>query len=265
MNILLVTVIFASSLACILGVALGVFRKIFHVETDVLVGLIRETLPGANCGACGFPGCDGFAAACAAKETPPDKCTVSSAEDTKKRAALVGGSAEIKPVIAVAACQGSTEFAALKGRYTGVPNCRGAKISLNGLKVCAWGCIGFGDCIASCRFGALSMGQNGIPVIDPSKCKGCKMCLSACPQAIIRLVNAGDHGAFAFCNNRNAIKPAVRKACKIGCIKCEACVKKCPVQAIRMDNGIPQIDYNKCTSCGECVEKCPQKVLKLMA
>lgn len=84
MNIILLTAIFAALLALVLGILLGIFRKVFHVETDVLVGLIRETLPGANCGACGFPGCDGFAAAVAASEAAPDKCTVSDAESTKK-------------------------------------------------------------------------------------------------------------------------------------------------------------------------------------
>ena len=263
MNTILITAVFAAGLALVLGILLCVFRSVFHVETDVLIGVIRETLPGANCGACGFPGCDGFAAACAAKEADPAKCTVSDAANTKKRAELLGGSADVKPVVAVVGCQGSPEYAVYKGVYTGLKNCRGAKIVPNGVKVCAWGCIGFGDCVEVCAFGALSMGPNGLPIIDRAKCKGCKRCILECPQGIIRLIGAEEKGAFAFCNNRNPIKPAVRKACKIGCIKCEACVKKCPVQAITMEYSIPKIDYSKCTSCGECVEKCPQKVLGL--
>jgi Na+-translocating ferredoxin:NAD+ oxidoreductase RNF subunit RnfB len=264
MNIILLTAIFAAVLALILGVLLGIFRKVFNVETDVLVGLIRETLPGANCGACGFPGCDGFAAAVASSEAAPDKCTVSDAESTKKRAALVGGSADIRPVVAVAACQGSAEFAPSKGLYTGLQSCRGAKISSGGTKLCAWGCMGFGDCVKVCKFGALEMGANGIPVIDPDKCKGCKVCVSECPQGIIRVVDKGQTGAFAFCNNRNTIKPMVKKTCKTGCGKCTACVKKCPEQAITLEYGIPAIDYSKCNSCGTCVEVCPQKVMRLL-
>jgi Na+-translocating ferredoxin:NAD+ oxidoreductase RNF subunit RnfB len=264
MNIILVTTIFAAVLSLALGILLGIFRKIFNVETDVLISLIRDTLPGANCGACGFAGCDGFAAAVAASETTPDKCPVSDTESTKKRAALVGGNADIKPVVAVAACQGTKENALPKGIYTGLQTCRGAKISSGGTKLCSWGCMGFGDCVKVCKFGALSMGANGIPVIDDDKCRGCKVCVSECPQGIIRLIPQGQKGVFAFCNNHNTIKPMVKKTCKIGCGKCGVCVKKCPTEAVVLENGIPSIDYSKCNSCGTCVEACPQKVLRLL-
>ncbi|MDR2659032.1 MAG: RnfABCDGE type electron transport complex subunit B [Spirochaetaceae bacterium] len=264
MNIVLVTIIFAAALAFILSVLLAIFRKVFNVKTDVLVSLIRDTLPGANCGACGFPGCDGFATAVADHEAAPDKCTVSSAEETKKRAELVGGKADIKPVVAVVACRGTKETALPKGIYTGLETCRGAKIGSGGTKLCAWGCMGFGDCVNACKFGALSMGADGIPVVDFSKCKGCKVCAGECPQGIIRLIPKEEKGAFAFCNNRNTIKAMVKKTCKAGCIKCGACAKKCPSQAITIENGIPNIDYSKCNSCGTCVEACPQKSLLLI-
>jgi Na+-translocating ferredoxin:NAD+ oxidoreductase RNF subunit RnfB len=258
------TTVFASALALVLGVLLGIFRKVFHVETDVLVSVIRETLPGANCGACGFPGCDGFAAAVAAKEAAPDKCTVSDAESSKKRAALVGGSADTRALVAVVACQGLRELAPVKGTYTGLATCRGAKIGSGGTKLCAWGCMGFGDCVGTCKFGALSMGTDGIPKIDADKCKGCGLCAAECPQGIIRLVDKGRKGAFAFCNNRNTIKPMVKKTCKTGCGKCGVCVKKCPAEAVSLENGLPVIDYGKCNSCGTCVDICPQKVLRLL-
>ncbi|MDR0408795.1 MAG: RnfABCDGE type electron transport complex subunit B [Spirochaetaceae bacterium] len=264
MNIILVTAIFAAALALVLGILLGIFRKVFNVKTDVFIGLIRETLPGANCGACGFAGCDGFAAAVAAHEAAPDRCTVSDAESSKKRAELMGETADIKPVVAVAACQGDRATAPLKGIYTGFQNCRGAKIGSGGTKLCAWGCMGFGDCVKVCKFDALSMGANGIPVIDDDKCKGCKMCVSECPQGLIRLVSKGQKGVFALCNNRNTIKPMVKKTCKAGCIKCGVCVKKCPSQALALENGLPVIDYGKCNSCGTCVEACPQKVFHLL-
>jgi Na+-translocating ferredoxin:NAD+ oxidoreductase RNF subunit RnfB len=264
MSIIVSTAIFAAVLALILGVLLGIFRKVFHVETDVLIAVIRETLPGANCGACGFPGCDGYASAVAAKETTPDKCTVSDAESNKKRAEIVGGSANTKVYIAVAACQGSKELALDKGVYTGLQTCRGAKIASNGTKSCSWGCMGFGDCVAACKFGALYIGENGIPVIDQAACKGCKVCVGECPQGLIRVVEKGQKGSFAYCNNRNSIKPMVKKTCKTGCGKCGACVKKCPEQAIVIENGIPTVDYSKCKSCGTCVDACPQHVLHLL-
>ncbi|GHT50390.1 hypothetical protein FACS1894102_5880 [Spirochaetia bacterium] len=125
--------------------------------------------------------------------------------------------------------------------------------------------MGFGDCVEVCKFGALRIGENGIPIVDENACKGCKVCVNECPQGIIRIVEKGTKGSFAVCNNRNTKKAQVRKDCKTGCGKCGACAKACPNGALEMSNGLPVIDYAKCQSCGTCVEKCPQKVLVLRA
>jgi RnfABCDGE-type electron transport complex B subunit len=264
MNIVIVTAIFAASLAFALGIALGVFRKVFYVKTDALIGLIRETLPGANCGACGFPGCDGFAAAVAAQTAAPNKCTVSSAADTKRRGELIGVDATSAAKVATLACQGSVDCAKPKGVYTGVQSCRGAKISTGGTKLCSWGCLGFGDCVKVCPFGAIAIGSNGLPVINREKCTGCGKCSAECPQSLLKQVLREQKGAIALCSNRNTVKPMVRKTCAVGCIKCGACAKKCPSEAIALEGGIPVVDYGKCTSCGECLSSCPSKVFVIL-
>ena len=62
-------VIYAVAVLFIMGIVfailLGVAAKVFAVEVDERIPLVRECLPGANCGGCGFPGCDGLAAAIA--------------------------------------------------------------------------------------------------------------------------------------------------------------------------------------------------------
>jgi Na+-translocating ferredoxin:NAD+ oxidoreductase RNF subunit RnfB len=265
MNIILITALFAAALALILGIALGFFREFFAVEEDPLVGLVRAALPGANCGACGFPGCDGYAAAVAAKTAGTGSCSVGGKPVAEKIAALLGtDAADVVPAVAVLACQGSKDHAPQKGDYAGVQTCRGAKLSAGGTKLCAWGCLGFGDCTAVCQFGALSMGADGLPRIDRAKCTDCKVCVAECPQQLLREVPKDRQGAMARCSNRNPVKAMVMKTCKVGCIKCELCVKNCPAKCITMDNGIPVVDYGKCTSCGTCVAKCPTKVLKLL-
>ncbi|MDR2786159.1 MAG: RnfABCDGE type electron transport complex subunit B [Treponema sp.] len=265
MATVLITAAFAALLALILGIALGFFREFFAVEQDPLAGLIREALPGANCGACGFPGCDGYARAAASRQAGPGACSVGGKAVAEKIAALLGTDAgAVKPVIMVLACQGSGEHAPLKGEYTGIPTCRGAKLSAGGTKLCAWGCLGFGDCVAVCKFGALSMGENGLPRIDREKCTGCKICAAECPQQLLRETPKDLDGPMTRCSNRNPVKSMVIKTCKKGCIKCELCVKNCPGQCIVMDNGIPKIDYSKCVACGICAEKCPTKVIKLL-
>jgi Na+-translocating ferredoxin:NAD+ oxidoreductase RNF subunit RnfB len=265
MNIILITAVFAAALAFVLGLALGFFREFFKVEEDPLKGLIREVLPGANCGACGFPGCDGYAGAAAAGRAEPNRCTVGGKDVAEKVAALLGvASGAVSPVVSVLACQGSRDHAPQKGDYRGLQTCRGAKLSTGGTKRCVWGCLGFGDCLKVCQFGALSMGEDGLPRVDYGRCTGCKVCVAECPQGLLRTVPKDRQGALALCSNRNPLRAMVKKTCKAGCIKCELCVKNCPEKCVTMDRGVPVVDYAKCTSCGTCVSKCPSKVLALI-
>ena len=264
MNIVLVTALFALVLAFILGLTLGFFKQFFAVEEDPLIGQLREILPGANCGACGFPGCDGYAAAVAGKSAGINSCSVGGQAVAEKLAALAGGDANVKPVVAFIACGGTRDRSLLKGEYSGVKSCRAAKISTGSIKRCSWGCQGFGDCVSVCKFGALSMGEGRVPIVDTNKCTGCKACMAECPQHIIHAVPADLKGARPLCSNLNVNKAMVARNCKAGCIKCELCVKNCPEQCIKMVNGIPVIDYSKCTSCGVCVNVCPPKTMKLI-
>jgi len=263
MNTIIITGLFALVLAFALGLTLGFFKKIFAVEVDPLISKVREILPGANCGACGFPGCDGFASAVAAKTAEISGCTVGGKPVAEKLAALVGGDVVIQPVIAVLACRGAHDKAKAKGEYIGVKSCRAVKIATGSIKRCAWGCQGFGDCVKVCKFDALKMGKDGLPHVDINKCTGCRVCMGECPQHILWAVPRDIKGARPLCSNLNVNKAMVAKNCKAGCIKCELCVKNCPEKCIQMVNGIPVVDYSKCTACGVCVSKCPIKVMSL--
>jgi Na+-translocating ferredoxin:NAD+ oxidoreductase RNF subunit RnfB len=264
MSIILITALFSLILAFVLGTALGFFKEFFAVPQDPLAGQIREVLPGANCGACGFPGCDNYAAAIASGAAGINNCSVGGTAVAEKLSAIMGVSASVVPVVTVLACQGSKTHAPLKGTYTGLQTCRGAKLSAGGTKLCSWGCLGFGDCTLVCQFGALGMGEDGLPKVDYAKCTGCKVCVGECPQGLLREIPKNQRGAQALCSNRNPIKSMVMKTCKIGCIKCELCVKNCPQQCITMQNAVPVVNYALCTSCGTCVTKCPTKVLKIL-
>ena len=263
MSIVLISALFAFALALVLGLALGFFREFFAVAEDPLVGQIRAVLPGANCGACGFPGCDGYAAAVAKRAAPANGCTVGGAAVTAQVAALTGVETEaLTPQVAVLACQGTPERSPLKGVYTGVPTCRAAKLSTGGTKLCSWACLGFGDCLKVCQFGALSLGDNGLPRIDPAHCTGCRACVAECPQALLQVIPISRAAPLTRCSNRNPLKAMVLKTCKAGCIKCELCVRVCPQHCITLDRGIPVINTANCVACGLCVAKCPTKALQ---
>ncbi|MDR0601797.1 MAG: RnfABCDGE type electron transport complex subunit B [Treponema sp.] len=262
--IVAITAVFAFALAFVLGSALGFFRDFFAVPHDPLVDEIRNALPGANCGACGFPGCDAYAAAVAGGKTGITGCSAGGQKTAEALSALMGVSGTVIPTVSFPGCQGSVAHTLKKGTYTGIETCRGAKISAGGTKLCVFGCLGFGDCVKVCKFGALSMGENGLPCFDHSKCTGCKLCTSECPQQIIRNLPRNMHGAMVLCSNRSSVRAGIIKACKIACIKCGLCVKNCPQQCIIMENNLPRVDYATCTSCGTCAEKCPTKAFKIL-
>jgi len=264
MSILIITSIFATLLAFALGTALGFFKDFFAVKEDPLIAKIREVLPGANCGACGFPGCDNYASAVASGGAPGTACTVGGPSVAAKIAAITGkAGGEVVQTVAVLACQGSSLHTPLKGTYTGIKTCRGAKLS-GGTKLCSWGCLGFGDCVNVCKFGALSMSENRLPKVNYAKCTGCGLCASECPQGLFQNIPINKKGAIVLCSNKNLVKAAVAKSCKISCRKCGLCVKNCPKQCITLDALIPTVDYGKCDSCGTCAEKCPTKVFKII-
>lgn len=264
MNTILNTVLCAVVIAFVLGVLLGLFKKIFHVDTDPKVEKVREALSGANCGGCGLAGCDAFAGAVVKGDAPVNGCVAGGSSCATKIAEILGAAGvEVKPQIAVLACQGSKDCAADKGEYIGIKTCKAANLVMNGTKKCAFGCIGFGDCVAACPFDAIKMGENGLPVFDKSKCVGCGKCRSACPKRLISILDADTKGPIALCSSHSDNKPQIKKDCSKGCFKCGMCARKCPAQAIDVTSGIPKIDYSKCTSCGECINACPDKVLTL--
>lgn len=265
MQMIILTLIVSLILSLAIGFLLGFFKKLFYVAPNETVAKIREVLPGANCGACGFPGCDGFAAAVASGNAPVNGCTVGAGPVAEKVGAIMGvsgGAAD--PKVAVLLCQGSHDVCKNKAGYVGVQTCKAAKISVNGLKECDWGCIGLGDCEQACPFDAIHVKEDGLPHVDYAKCTGCAVCVAACPQHILTTVRAAQKGSIALCSCRNPKKAVIMKNCKTGCIKCMKCEKKCPTGAIKVINGIPEVNYELCNSCGICVEGCPTKVLMLL-
>lgn len=263
MNTILTSAIVALVLAFLLGLLLGGFKKLFHVDVDPKVTEIREALPGANCGACGYPGCDGFAVAVAMGEAPVTGCTVGAGPVAKRLGEIMGVSASAEKKVALLLCQGTKDVCKDKAGYVGVKTCLAAKISVNGTKQCDWGCIGLGDCQVVCPFDAIHVLEDGLPHVDEEKCTGCGICVANCPQKILTLIPQSRKGSIALCSCRGTNRAAIMKSCKRSCIKCLKCEKACPNGACVVTDGIPKIDYSLCESCGKCVEVCPNKVLIL--
>ncbi|MDE6026043.1 MAG: RnfABCDGE type electron transport complex subunit B [Lachnospiraceae bacterium] len=241
------------------GVLLGVASEKFKVDVDEKEIQIRELLPGNNCGGCGYPGCDGLAAAIAKGEAAPSGCPVGGEQVAASIAAIVGGDVNSVKLVANVKCAGNCEKAKDSYEYVGPKDCKFASNAPGGgAKACAYGCLGYGSCKAVCQFGAIEI-VNGIAVIDKDKCKACGMCVAECPRHIIEMIPY-EAEAIVECNSKDFGKD-VKASCQAGCIGCGICQKNCPESAITIENHLAVIHYDKCTGCGTCKEKCPVKII----
>jgi electron transport complex protein RnfB len=248
--------LFLAMLAGLLSVVLVVVSKKFAVEENPLVGAIDEILPQYNCGACGFPGCAGFAQHLVSNRDPNALCIPGGQDLAKQIAAMLGmEAAQAEPVVAHVFCQGRDGVAINEGRYVGLQDCIAADMVTSATKVCPRGCLGLGSCLRACDFGAIVI-EDGIARIIEEKCVACKKCVGACPRTIIRMVPSGEKVAVE-CNTRDK-GATVKKYCQVGCIACQKCVKTCPEGAIALVGGVITIDHGQCTLCGSCIPVCPQ-------
>jgi electron transport complex protein RnfB len=244
-----------TALGILFGAGLAWAGKVFAVQKDPLVESVREALPGANCGACGFPGCDGLAAAIASGEAKPNACPVGGAASATAIAQILGVEAEIHvPMVATVICQGADGICKAKYRYEGMRDCRGAALASGGYKACRYACLGLGSCERNCPFGAISM-HDGSAAIDRAKCTGGKTCVAVCPMHVLRM-EPRDRIVAVKCRASEKGK-AVRDACLAGCIACGRCARVCPHGAVVLNDNLPAIDYEKCVQCMECAKACP--------
>lgn len=261
MNTTVVSLISMGAMGGLFALGLSVASKIFAVESDPRVDAIEEVLPGANCGACGFAGCRAFAEGVASGEAPVNGCPVGGAKVAEMVAEIVGVQSDgPKRKVAQVLCKGGHAEAKTRGEYDGPKDCRLAHTTQGGQKICSYGCLGYGTCVAACPFDAMAMDDNGLPVVFEDKCTGCGLCVQACPRDIIVLVEE-EQGVHIRCRSQLTGR-FVRPACTVGCIACRRCVRICPTEAIYMENNLAHIDYDKCTNCQECVAVCPMNTIE---
>ncbi len=244
-------------LGLLFGLLLSMAARIFAVKVDPRVDRVKELLPGANCGACGYAGCVNFAEAYVEGRTSANGCIPAGKETSKAIAAILGQEVtESEPVIATVFCIGDNTKAADRFIYDGIEDCAVAGRFNDGFKACRYGCLGLGNCVRACPFDAVKMGSHGLPVVDQEACTGCGLCVNACPRNLIKTLPRSDQGHLVLCSSQDRGK-SVSRACSVGCIACKACIKACPQEAIEMDDKLAVIDLDKCDDCGECVAACP--------
>jgi electron transport complex protein RnfB len=241
---MLSAIIALSALALVASFGLAIAARIFAVETDPRIEKVEEALPGVNCGACGFPGCNGLAKAIVEGKIDVPDCPVGGENTAKAVAEIMGLSftGGVEKMVAMVNCKGDDEVASKRFYYNGVSDCTSAALIFGGDKSCSYGCLGLGTCAGACPFGAIEMLQSGLALVDPEKCTGCTKCVSSCPKGIIKMVPAS-RTVHILCSSHDKGGVA-RKACKTACIGCQKCVKAVPEGGILMDNFLAVINYD---------------------
>lgn len=244
----------------LLGLFLGFAGKKFNVEVDERELMIRDELPGNNCGGCGYAGCDALAKAIALGDAEVGACPVGGAPVAAKIGEIMGKAAgDSKRMTAFVKCAGTCEKVSNDYDYCGAQDCEMlAFVPGGGPKSCNHGCLGFGTCVKVCPFDAIAI-VDGIAVVDKESCKACGKCIAHCPKHLIELVPY-EAKHLVKCSSRDKGKITMQ-SCKAGCIGCKKCEKECPAGAITVTDNVAHIDYEKCTGCGICAEKCPVKII----
>ena len=247
------------------GIILGFASKKYSVKVDETAGKIRKCLPGANCGGCGYSGCDAYAKAVFEGKAKLNLCVPGGKNVSDAIGNVLGKKVKNTQVkkVAFVKCQGICERTKNKSEYYGIRDCIDAYLTPgHGSKACSFGCTGYGTCVKACKFDAIHI-EHGIAVVDESKCTGCGECAAACPKKIIDMMTE-KRTVRLTCASQNK-GGDVKNNCAYGCISCGLCMRSCPAHAIKMDSNLPVIDYSicyGCDTCGTCVDKCPTKAMK---
>jgi len=258
---IIITVISLGLLALFAAVILYFIAQKFKIFEDPRIDEVLAALPAANCGGCGFAGCRNFAEALVKAETFEGlNCPVGGASVMGEAAKILGKVAPVvDPLVAVLKCNGTPESRPRTSVYNGVPDCRISHNLYIGETDCSYGCLGKGDCVRACAFGAMYMNnETELPVIIDDKCVSCGACVKACPRNLIELRKKAkkDRKIYVACSNCDKGGPA-RRACKVACIACTKCVKVCKFDAITIENNLAYINAFKCTFCRKCIPECP--------
>jgi len=189
---MITAIVIMSVVGSVCGLMLSIASKVFHVDEDPRIELVEDALAGANCGGCGFAGCSAAAVAVVEGKAQPNVCVVGGPETTMAVSAIMGLDAGVaEPATACNPCSGG-ERAPVKYLYQGAESCRAQTLLYGGQRQCDIGCLGFGDCVRACPFGALEMGPEGYPVVNEDKCVGCGVCARTCPKGILKVKTASE-------------------------------------------------------------------------
>lgn len=266
MQSVLLTIALVAAIGLVGATILVLASRALAVENDQRLSYVRSLLPGLNCGACGHPGCEAYAKAVLAG-APCNRCNPGGARVATELGSYLGADVQAPSVHkAVVACHGACDRLDATRTYQGARSCRVFSTMTHSSKACTFGCLGLGDCVAACPFGALSVNESHVAVVDPARCTGCGLCTTICPRGLISLQERAlaDDPAFVLCRSTMRGRQA-KEVCSHACIGCGKCAKACPAGCITVEHNLATIDVSRCTGCHACMEVCPADVIHALS
>lgn len=259
MTDILIAIIVVTAIGLVAGVVLALASHFMQVQEDETEVKVREALPGVNCGACGYAGCDDYAKAIVKNGAKTNLCIPGADAVSQEISNILGIEfVDVEEMVAFVHCNGNLDATGPKALYDGQMTCRAANLLYAGPGKCSFSCLGCGDCARACPTNAICI-KDGVARVNSNICIGCGLCVRDCPKGIISLIPQTAKIAV-MCSNKDKGAVAM-KACKNACIACGKCEKACPNGAIKVENNLSIIDYKLCTACGACVEVCPTKCI----
>lgn len=253
----LVSVYILAGVGLVFASFIAIANRKLRVYEDPRIDVVTGMLPGANCGACGFPGCRGFAEQAVVGTVSPAGCNVINDDGAAAIARYLGvdaGAANRR--VARLLCAGGTDVAVQLAEYRGLRSCAAAAAVAGGGKACAWGCLGYGDCRTACSFGAITMLPNGLPQVNPSLCTACGDCVDACPKGLFRIVPL-EQKLLVQCRSLLEGEEALA-ACAVACNSCGRCVMDAAPGVVSIETGVAVVNYEmNALAEPEATRRCP--------
>jgi Na+-translocating ferredoxin:NAD+ oxidoreductase subunit B len=258
---MLIATIILAAIGLVFGTLIALANRTLRVWEDPRIDVVSAMLPGANCGACGVPGCRAFAELAVQGSRKPGECNVINADGAAAIATYLGvdAGASVKRVARLQ-CAGGTHVAVQRATYAGLETCAAASTVSGGGKACAWGCLGFGDCGIACDYDAIHMNAVGLPEVDVVKCTACGDCVDACPKGLFTIMPLDRH-LLVQC--RSALEgDEILSLCRVACTACGRCAIDAAPGLITMRRGLPVIDYERNElAAPEATRRCPTNAI----
>lgn len=243
------------------GLLLAFAAKKLAVEKDERIAQVEEVLPGVNCGACGYPGCAGYAEGIVLEEADMTLCSPGGADVAAAIGEIMGSEVSVSDVKLVAQvhCRGTRETSQYSYGYQGIADCNAMSIYFGGDKTCKHGCLGMGSCMKVCPVDAIKRAAEGYIYVDREVCIACRKCLDVCPTGVLKMIPY-DATHFIACNSTDK-GGAVRKYCSVGCIGCKMCEKKSPEGGFKVEKFLASIDYSAQGERDTAFKACPPQCI----